>query len=105
MWSRGSAAIICNDNPDEPRVQLGLQLTGPAFTLSLETKVWALHLKMQWLRENGEADDSILICSDSRSALLALTRSGSKSPLSVLSMVELQWVPNHCGLLGNELAN
>merc|ERR1711911_476959 len=76
--SGGSAAIICNDDVDDPRVLLSLQQTGPAFTSSFETEVWALLLAVRWLRENGEAEDRFLICSDSRSALSALAGSVGK---------------------------
>ena len=113
--SRGSAAIIYNDNADDPRVLLSLQQTGPAFTSSFETEVWALLLAVLWLRENGEAEDRFLICSDSRSALSALAGSVGKPHSLVVglraeldqvpSMVDLQWIPGHCGLSGNELAN
>ena len=70
-----SAAIICNDNPDNPRVLLSLQHTGLTFTLPFETEVWALLLAVQWLRDNGGANDRFPICSDSHSALLALAGS------------------------------
>ena len=78
------------------------------------TEVEALGLAMSWLLERGTVGQSCLVCSDSLSALTALDSClASKGPLGpviqqlrqVRCSVSFQWVPGHCGLMGNETAD
>ncbi|XP_043219375.1 uncharacterized protein LOC122380354 [Amphibalanus amphitrite] len=80
----------------------------------------ALQTALSFLLENPlHADDPVIICTDSQSALAAL-REGPAAQHSPLGgaiwralrgltagdrQVHLQWVPSHCGLEGNERAD
>ncbi|KAF0287014.1 hypothetical protein FJT64_014494 [Amphibalanus amphitrite] len=80
----------------------------------------ALRTALSFLLENPlHADDPVVICTDSQSALAAL-REGPAAQHSPLGgaiwralrgltaggrQVHLQWVPSHCGLEGNERAD
>jgi hypothetical protein len=76
--------------------------------------MWALWLVLDCL-DNETAAAGVLICSDSQWALYALKESGHSahsilSPLwarlrGLWGRVCFQWVPAHCGLLGNERAD
>jgi ribonuclease HI len=76
--------------------------------------MWGLWLALDCLDDEAVAA-GVLICSDSQWVLNALKESGH-SAHSILAplraclrgpkgRVYFQWVPVHCGLLGNELAD
>jgi ribonuclease HI len=83
-------------------------------TLPLEVEMWGLWLALDCL-DNETAAAGVLICTDSQWALNVLKESGhsAHSTLSPLrarlkglgGRVCFQWVPAHCGLLGNERAD
>jgi ribonuclease HI len=86
---------------------------GPEYTTSLDVDMWGLWLALDCLDEGVAA--GVLICSDSQWALNALNESGH-SAHSVLAPLRarlrglkgcvcFQWVPAHCGLLGNKRAD
>jgi ribonuclease HI len=76
--------------------------------------MWGLWLALDCLDDEA-VEAGVLICSDSHWAFNALKESGHSShsvlaPLraclrGLRGRVCLQWVPAHCGLLGNESAD
>jgi ribonuclease HI len=83
-------------------------------TQPLEVEIWGLWLRLDCLDDEAVAA-GVLICSHSQWALNALKESGH-SAHSVLAPLRarlrglkgcvcFQWVPAHCGLLGNERAD
>jgi ribonuclease HI len=112
MRRRGSSAVVTSGDPGNPTF-LDVRQCGPEYTTSLEVDMYGLWLALDCLDEAVAA--GILICSDSHWALNALKESGHPShsvlaPLqahlrSLKGRVCFQWVPAHCGLLGNERAD
>jgi ribonuclease HI len=110
----GSSAVVTSGNPGNPTFLNVRHQHGPEYTTSFEVEMWGLWLALECL-DNEAVAAGVLICSDSRWALNALKESGH-STHSVLAPLRarlrgfkgrvcFQWVPAHCGLVGNKRAD
>jgi ribonuclease HI len=106
-----SAVVVTSGDPgNHTFLDVRLQC-GPEYTTSLEVEMWGLWSAIDCL-DNEAVIAVVLICSDSHWALNALKESGHSShsvlaPLrghlrGLKGRVYFQWVPAHCGLLGNK---
>ena len=109
----GSAAVVTIGSTDHPEPTVALRSGGNVYTSSFEMEMKALELAAEWLGVNLRGGKA-LICSDSLSSLMALDKGSPTNPStallrqllqSVRGDVSMQWVPGHCGLPGNELAD
>jgi ribonuclease HI len=110
----GSSAVVTSGDPGNPTFLDVRHQYGPEHTTFFKVEMWGLWLALDCL-DNETAAAGVLICSDSQWALNALKESGY-SAHSILSPLRaclrglggcvcFQWVPAHCGLLGNERAD
>ena len=114
MHSGGCAAVITTGDFESPVVLDTLHRRGPVHTSSFEMEASALEMALEWTDVNCQ-DKRILICTDSQSCLTGLNSGSSgRSPImdttrrlleSGRNIINLQWVPGHCGLIGNEMAD
>ena len=126
MWTDGSAAdgvanggagalVVWPDGAeDEIRIPAGRLCS------SYHAEMVALQAALTHLLESPTLDDDpVVVCTDSQSALASL-RDGPATQTAPLGIsiwsllarlaeggreVHLQWVPSHCGLVGNERAD
>ena len=110
----GAAAVVTSGDPASPVVIETLLSLGRRVTSSYDEEIAALHLAADWLEHQHPVPGTIAICSDSQAAIFSFSVSFSSSlDSSTLSLrrrlsrfpVRLQWVPSHCGVPGNELAD
>ena len=111
----GSDAIFTTGTARNPSRLHTISCTCCIWTCSYDSEVAALILAMEWILRNAADSSVCVICSDSQSALIAIEGSGRKDGrlldelrknLAIVKCsVILQWVPGHCGLIGNDWAD
>ena len=110
----GSAAVVTIGPRCEFRVIATRRKAIEGLTCSYEAELLAVQLALDWLQESPGSEPA-LICTDSKALVSALDgarvsdRIGVEIIRSLLDRserrVSIQWVPGHCGLAGNELAD
>ena len=108
----GAGVVITTGDPSCPTVVDSIETQGALFTCSYEEEKRALEMAIVWIQNHPECvDQTIAIFTDSQSLCMALL--GSSPYLdqirlninTVNSDLIIQWIPGHCEIPGNELAD
>ena len=105
----GAAAIVTTGTARTPVVLETLQKRGSRYTCSYDEERSAMLLALDWMNTNSRSTDAV-ICTDSQALVRALDNNTLdtveiREKLNRLKgIVNIQWVPAHCNVPGNELA-
>ena len=107
----GAGVVITTGDPAAPDVVATLQDRGAPLTCSYEEERRAMQLAVDWIDQHLDQSTSANIFTDSQSLCMALLGSSPDLDtlrLSINNTVALsciQWIPGHCDIRGNELAD
>ena len=107
----GAAAVVTTGDPAAPEVLHTVMKRGSRITCSYGEEHTAMQLALDWVSDNCQVDDNVLICTDSQSLCLALCAHVSKIAhirarlQTIVARTCVQWIPGHSDVVGNELAD
>ncbi len=107
----GAAAVITTGDQSSPNVVATIRTPGASYTCSYEEELRAMESAIDWLIQNGRPGQKAAVLTDSQSLCTALTASSPRLDLlnkkirTVSPSLSIQWIPGHCGIPGNELAD
>lgn len=108
----GAGVVITTGDPSCPTVVDSIETQGALFTCSYEEEKRALEMAIVWIQNHPECvNQTIAIFTDSQSLCMALLGSSPyldrirQTINTVNSHLIIQWIPGHCDIPGNELAD
>lgn len=116
----GAGVVITSGNWRNPFVIDTIKKKAGKYCTSFDAELLALHEAVKWAQSNINNWNNARIITDSKSLLDALINTGSKEDLKLPRMIditrilsqitinkeiELQWVPSHTNIPGNDMAD
>ena len=107
----GAGVVVTRGNPTSPRVVKTIRRRGAHLTCSYEEEKRALEEAVHWLQTGVPQNSSVAVFTDSQSLCIALLgKSTGLDPLrfnlrGLRRQITIQWIPGHCNILGNEIAD
>jgi ribonuclease HI len=116
----GAGCVVTRGGYREPEVVETIEVPAGRVCSSFQAEMVALREALRWLKENEVVWRRARLISDSQSSLRALSERAVKGSNSELvarveeelvrlrgedRLVVITWVPSHCGVVGNELAD
>ena len=117
--SGGAGMVVTTGPMDQPLVILNERRAAGKWCSSYQCELVAIKMALEWLESENDDWTKSRIVTDSQSALIALSRPQYNSVNNILQEINtilaninqinksitLTWVPSHCGVIGNELAD
>jgi ribonuclease HI len=107
----GSGLIVTTGDPEVPDTIYSETIRGRLLTSSYEEEREAMLAAVAWLQDNATDPTKALICTDSQSLVEAITNLSPDSRLirehldGTRGQTTIQWIPGHCDIPGNEMAD
>uniref|UniRef100_A0A2C9KVF7 RNase H type-1 domain-containing protein n=1 Tax=Biomphalaria glabrata TaxID=6526 RepID=A0A2C9KVF7_BIOGL len=114
----GYGAYICYPDHEPDKLSGTCGLAACSFDAELTAITNTLNYVLQKLREKITVATTVVMVTDSQSCLQAMADLGGKSKLVeealgaannirllIGAVIVMQWVPSHCGLIGNAVAD
>ena len=107
----GAGVVITTGDPTNPTISDKLQQKGSGITCSFDEELRAMQMTLDWVDEHLDISNTVAVYTDSQSLCMALVGDGvGLDPMrsrinNTKADITIQWIPGHCEILGNDLAD